>query len=298
LESWCTSLLRWRIVDRLLHDLLVHVLVLLCALVHEVALLSSDWVVVRIDSRLSTHHWCDYWLHLVLDLLLLIHVLWCDRRRSKLLLHLVSQSQVQSLELLGSGLHVDELLLQTLLLLCEVHVGSYQLSIEVRIHLFLAVLINEDLGRCKRLLRNGVHLTIAVHLVISILLLGVAGSFRSTITLFVRINACTKPSIMLQLGGWSRRGERAGSGGLWGCSQTCKQVRPGGARCRSTIVLGVGWLGWLEGEAFESRCICPSGSKARAGHSQSITGWEVVVGHLSKTACVHTRSVMLYRWVG
>lgn len=275
----------------MLHNLLVHELSLLGALVHEVTLLAGRRIVVRINSRLGSHHWCDDWLHIVLDLLLLIHILRCDRRRSKLLLHLVSHPQVQTLELLSSCLDIDELLLQTLLLLCKVHVGSYQLSIEIWVHLLLAVLINEDLGWCKRLLWNGVHLTIMQ-------LVGVNGSLGSTIVLFVRIDASCKSSVMLQLGGRGRRGECAGGGGFWRCSQARKQVRPGGARCRCTVVLGVGLLGWFEAEALEIRGICSSGSKARTGHSQSITGREVIVGHLSKTACVHTRSAMLYRWGG
>jgi hypothetical protein len=196
---------------------------------------------------------------------------------------------------LSSCLDIDELLLQTLLLLCKVHVGSYQLSIEVWVHLFLAVLIYEDLGRCKWLLWNRVHLAI-VHRVVS-LLVGVERGLWSTIAFIVCIDASCQSSVMMQLSGRGRRRERAGGGGLWCCSQTCKQVRPGGARGRSTIVLGVGLLGGFEVEALDWG-ICSSGSKARTGHSQSITGREVVVGHLSKTACVHTRSVMLYRWVG
>jgi hypothetical protein len=75
-------------------------------------------------------------------------------------------------------------------------------------------------------------------------------------------------------------------------------MRSGCARRRSTVILMVGWLGRLERETLDIRAICPSGSKARTGHSQSIAGREAAVGHLSKTACVHTLSVMLYRWGG
>jgi hypothetical protein len=103
---------------------------------------------------------------------------------------------------------------------------------------------------------------------------------------------------MLELGGRGSRRERAGGGGLGCCSQASKKVRPRGARCWSTVVLRVGLLGGFEVEALQVRSISTSGSKARTGQSQSITGWEIVVGHLSKTACVHTRSVMFYRWVG
>jgi hypothetical protein len=116
---------------------------------------------------LSARDWSDDRLHVALDLLLLIQVLWGDWWGSKLL-HLVA-TQVHALELLSGCLNVDELLLQSLLLLCEVHVGSYQLSIQVWVHLFLAVLINKDLRRSKNLLWNGVHLSISVHLTVSVL---------------------------------------------------------------------------------------------------------------------------------
>jgi hypothetical protein len=100
---------------------------------------------------LSTYHRCDDWLHLVLDLLLLVKVLWRDWRRSKLLLHLVSHSQVHALELLGGSLNIGKLLLEALLLLRKVHVGSYKLSIQVWVHLLLRVLINVNLRWSKDL---------------------------------------------------------------------------------------------------------------------------------------------------
>jgi hypothetical protein len=72
-------------------------------------------------------------------------------------------------------------------------------------------------------------------------------------------------------------------------------VRSRGARGWSPVIQRVGWLGGLERETLDVRAVCPSRSKAGAGQAQSVAGREVVVGHMSKTACVHTHGVMLYR---
>lgn len=101
---------------------------------------------------------------------------------------------------------------------------------------------------------------------------------------------------MLRLCGRGRGRECARSSGLGRRSQACEQVRSGGARRRSTVILWIGRLGGFEGEALDVRSVGPSGSKARAGHAQTIAGREVAVRHLSKTACVHTQGLMLYRW--
>lgn len=177
-------MLLWgRIVDSLWHDLLIHIDILLRTVVHEVALLSGHGIVVGIDTRLSTHNWSDDGLHVVLDLLLVhAHILWGDRRRSKLLLHLVSHAQVHALELLSSCLDVHELLLQTLLLLCKVHVGGHELGVEIGIHLLLTVLINKDLWRGKNLLWYRVHLAVVISLALTVAVLSAkVGSLWSTI---------------------------------------------------------------------------------------------------------------------
>lgn len=149
-------LLRWRVVGTLL-NLLIHVLwVLLSAVVHEVALLTSHGVIVRVNARLGAHHGGDDWLHVVLDLLLLVHVLWSDWWSGELLLH--AGVQIHALELLSGLLNTDELLLETLLLLCEVHVCGDQLGVQVGVHLFLTMFIDVDLRWRKDLLCNWVHL--------------------------------------------------------------------------------------------------------------------------------------------
>ena len=186
MESWCAWLLRWRVVH--LSNLSFHVLVLLRAVVYEVALLSGHGVVIRVNTRLGTHHWSNDWLHMVLDLLLLVHVLRGDRRRSKLLLHLVSHSQVHALELLGSSLDIGKLLLEALLLLCKVHVGSYKLSIQIWVHLILRVLINVNLGWSKDLLWHLIHLAISAGLTVSVL---EAGSLGATVILLLGVDAST-----------------------------------------------------------------------------------------------------------
>lgn len=220
LESWGIRLLRRRVVGGLRH-LVVHVLGLLRALVDKVALLTSHRIVARVDTWLRTHDWRDDWLHGALDLLLLIHVLWRDGWRSELLLHLISHTQIHALELLSRSLDVDKLLLETLLLLSEIHIGSNQLSIQVGVHLFLAVLINVDFRRSENLLRGRIHLAV-VHLVVSTLLAGKDGRFWPTVISLVSINACSKPGIMLQLRRWCSRREVTGSGGFWCCPQARK----------------------------------------------------------------------------
>lgn len=250
LESWGTVLLRRRIIGRLLDNLLLQILVLLGTLIHKVGLLARHGIVVRENTWLSSNHRGNDWLHVGLDLLLLVHVLWSDRRSRELLVHLTSHTKVHSLELLSSCLDTHELLLKSLLLLCKVHVGSNQLSVQVWIHSFLAVLINEDLRWSKNLFRDRVHLTVVVdtHLVVvvSILLAKEIGCLWSTVCLSVCINASTQADVMLLLGWWSSRREGARSSRLWCSSQTCKQVRSRCSRRRSTIVLWVGWLRWLE----------------------------------------------------
>lgn len=203
LESWSTVLLRRRVVGRLLNNLL-HVLVLLLALIHEVTLNTSHRVVVRVDTWLA-HDWSDDRLHVVLNLLL-IHVLWSDWWSSKLLL---LHAQIHALELLGGCLNVGKLLLETLLLLCEVHVGSYQLSIQVWIHLLLTMLVNQNLGRCENLLWYRVHLIVGVviDLAIPVSLTKVVGRLGSAIRFLLGIDAASKTGVVLQLGRRSSRRE-------------------------------------------------------------------------------------------
>lgn len=232
----------WRriiLVARLL--LVVRVSLLLRVLVHEIRLLSGDWIVDRVQARLSSHHWSNYWLHVVLDLLLVHAHVGSDGRGRELLLHVLAHlAQIQTLKLLSSGLNIDELLLKTLLLLCKVHVGGNQLSIQVRVHLILASFVDMNLGRSEDLLRQRIHLTV----VVSSLSREARSSRRlwtaicgSSILLVVRIHAVLKTGTVLKLGRRSGGRECAASSRLWSRSQARKQVRPAGSRSRSTITL-------------------------------------------------------------
>lgn len=158
-------------------NLLVHVLGRLSAVIHEVGLLSSGRVKIRVDARLSTNDWCDDWLHALLELLLLVR-LRSDGRSNELLL---SHTQAHALKLVCSSLNAHELLLETLLLLGEVHVGSDQLSIQVRIHVLLELLIDLNLWWGEDLLWNRVHLTLRIHLAVNLLLLVREACLGSTI---------------------------------------------------------------------------------------------------------------------
>jgi len=213
---------------------------LLGILVNVVGLLPSHWVIDRIEAWLSSRHRSNDWLHILLRLL--IHgEAGSDWRGSKLLLHLTTHiAQIHALELLCGSLNVDELLLQSLLLFCQIHIRSDQLSIQIWIHLFLAMLIDMNLGRGEDLLRQRVHLAV----VVAELLggeRGADGSLRSSISrpsilLIVRVDAAVKASV-LELSWWRRwrivgRVRRLGS-----CSQSRKQVRATGSRCRSAIIL-------------------------------------------------------------
>lgn len=287
MESWRPWLLGWRVLGSLW---LLDVLSLLSTLIHEVALLSGHRIVVGVDAWLSSHDGSDDWLHAGLDLLL-VHVLWSDGRSGELLLLHISHSQIKTTELLSGCLHVDELLLETLLLICEVQVGGHQLGVQVGVHLLLTVLINMDLWGSEDLLWNRVHLARLVGLVVPKLLAGVnTGLWTSVVLLVVvGVNATAETDVVLELGGRSGGGKSPSGVGLWRGSQTCKQMRAGGAGRGSTILLWLVGLGGLKGETLDVQTVGASGSKARGGHAQTVAGWEVVVRHLSKTACVHTQ---------
>ncbi len=216
-------------IGRLLDNLLLKVLILLRTLIHEIGLLTSHGIEVGVYTWLSTNDWSDDWLHAVLHLLrlLLVHILRRDGRGRELLLHLACHTQIHALELLSSCLDAHELLLESLLLLRKIHVGSNQLSIQVWIHRFLTVFINQNLRRRENLLWNRIHLTIVVdtHLIISILLIGEMRCLGSTVCLLLCIIDITLSDVVLLLRGRSGRRESAGSSRLWSRSQACEQVR-------------------------------------------------------------------------
>lgn len=179
--------------------------------------------------------------------------------QSHLLLCKLRVVQVKLLELLSSGLNLAQLLLESLLLLGQIHVGCNKLSIQVGIHLLLSLVINGEFRRGKNLVHS-VLLVLLLNLLLHLLLrrLRLRGSLllrlrlRLLLLLFhhglvpvgllsLRVElresrlggvgaidmSCETVSSKL-LGwpctGWRKRGERCRSRRLWGSPQTCKQV--------------------------------------------------------------------------
>lgn len=287
-------------------------------LVDVVGLLASERVVDRVKTSLSSWNSGDNWLHLllkVLNLLLILLVLlsihgisWSNGWSSKvlllLLLHAVHSVQVHALELLSRGLNIDELLLKTLLLLGQIHVCSDQLSVQVWIHLLLAMLVDVDLWWSKNLLRKRIHLAVAVVaialLVLLLTLLLAEGRTdrglwstvaHALVLLVVIVDAGLEPTVLGL--GWRSRWwwEVSGGGGLWSGSQTRKQVRTAGAWSRGTIVLD-GGLGGREGETLEVGTFS-AGGEAGAWDTNGVEVVVVLIRHLRKTASVHPQNLIM-----
>ena len=292
------------------------------ALVDVVGLLASERVVDRVKPSLGAWNSSNNWLHLllkVLNLLLILLVLlpihgitrsnWWSSKvlllLLLLLLHAVHSVQVHALELLSCGLNIDELLLKTLLLLGQIHVCSDQLSVQVWIHLLLAMLVNVDLWWSKNLLRKRVHLAVAIVAVALLMLLlplllaesrtdrGLWSTVAHALVLLVVIVDAGLESAVLRLSCWSGRWwEVAGGGRLWSGSQTRKQVRTAGAWSWSAIVLD-GRLSGREGETLE---VGTFSARSEAG-AWDTNGVKVVVvvliRHLRKSASVHTQNLIM-----
>lgn len=148
---------------------------------HGLLVLSRQLSGGRVFNVVLASHWVEVDLLGLLDLLDLLSLLLAHGSlEAELLLHVselllllvdgqlllgeLRVVEIQLLELLSGSLHASKLLLKSLLLLSQIHVGSDKLSIEVRIHLFL-LLFHCELGRSQDLL-NGVllvhHVAVAV----------------------------------------------------------------------------------------------------------------------------------------
>ena len=214
------------------------ILILLGSLIHEVALLTSHGVVDAINAGLVGHRLDDR-LQPVLQLLIVkTHAgcYWRYRRLDVSLLLAEVVIDVHLLELLSSGSNVDELLLQTHLLLCQVLVGSHELSVQIWIHLRVTLIsYNRYRWGCQNLLGEGVHLTIAAHAVAVVGAAGKIGAsgrlWHATARLYIlrsSISAALEPKVLLDQGWRSGSGER----GRFGCSsEACQEVGAAGSGC-------------------------------------------------------------------
>ena len=120
---------------------------LLHSLVEEVVDLATHGVVHRVKTGLIWNR-LDDGLESLLKLLIVETHAGCHRKLAILLL----LAEVHLRELLGGGRHVDELLLETHLLLSEVLVGSAKLFVNTWIHLAIGrIITNVNLGWSKYL---------------------------------------------------------------------------------------------------------------------------------------------------
>ena len=163
----------------------------------------------------------------------------------------------ESLELLSGGLDVAELLLQALLLLSKIRVGSNQLSVHRRVHLLLHLGVELQLGRSKNLV-SGILLAHVHQRVERGLLTTAAVSGQSSLGSVVSIVG-RSVGVDIDLGelllgllshGGLRREGRSG-GGLGSGPQTSQKVRAAGAGSGSAIILISRGLDGIEGERLD-----------------------------------------------
>ncbi len=197
---------------------------------------------------------------------------------------LLSTAHVHVAELLGR--QSKELLLELLLPLGEVQLGSQQLGRNVGVHL---AVIKLELGR-------GQDLVVKVGLLLLLLLVLVhtaearAGGSLGTLVGTVELPGTVGivgTNIVLAL----RVGSRGGGLGRRGClgrsAKASQQMGAARARRRNRVLGDGGNLGWRgDAETLKLGAFAARG-KARSGTAKATLGLEVVVGHLSKTASVH-----------
>lgn len=185
------------------------VLWLMGILVEKVVHLAGHGIEDSIVSRLVGHRLHD-WLHAMLLLLVVETETGCH---GQLLVICRLLTQIHVLKLLSRSGHVDELLLETHLLLSKILVRANQLIVEVGIHLRIILVSNLDGRRSKDLFRR-VELVRAIVFVVVLNGIGKVGTHGRPWhgLLWSRLfRAQVSPSVnseaMIDLGRWSRRGE-------------------------------------------------------------------------------------------
>jgi len=197
---------------------------------------------------------------------------------------LLPTAHVHVAELLGR--QSKELLLELLLPLGEVELGSQKLSRNVGVHL---AVIELELGR-------GQDLVVEVGLLLLLLVLvdtaeaRADGSLGTTLVGSVELPGVvgvvgTNVVLALRVGSRSRGLRRRGS--LGRSAEAGQEVGAAGARSRNRVLGDGGNLGRRgDAETLKLSALAARG-KARGGTAKATLGLEVVVGHLSKTASVH-----------
>lgn len=182
---------------------------LLRAIVHCKGLLTGHRIVDRVDAG-HARDWRHDGLHSVLELLVVVAIVRCNRRLEILLLLAYSTAKVHILHLLLCRRKLNELLLETHLLLRKVLIGCHQLRIDSRIFVLFVFKFERRRGED---LRKSVHLAIPID---RITLATRKASTNSSlghstsivVILLVSLSALAKPERRLDLCRRSRRRER------------------------------------------------------------------------------------------
>jgi hypothetical protein len=131
--------------------------VLLKSIVHDVARLSRHGVVYSKNAR-AVRDGLDDGLQTLLKLL---SIEACARADGRLVLgpnRRHGPAKVHATKLMGGSLDVEQLLLESSLLLCEIRVGGEKLVVQILIHVFASFSIDLNRWRREDVLGKRVHL--------------------------------------------------------------------------------------------------------------------------------------------
>ena len=188
--------------------------------VHIVRLLTSQRVVNGVKPRLVGDGLDDR-LKSIHKLLVVVAIAGHRRRLSKVLLLI----EVHPLQLsLGCCRDIDQLLLETHLLLRKILVGSHEFGVEIRVHVGVVMLPKLDSRRCKDWLRTWIHLNVSVRVVSALLALGEVstdcclGDVVAITVFLVCVTILLEAKVLVNLG--RRSGSRKGRG-FGCCPQPC-----------------------------------------------------------------------------
>jgi hypothetical protein len=131
--------------------------VLLKTIVNDVAGLSSHGVVYSENAR-AVRDSLDNRLQTLLKLLIVEACVWADGRLVLLPYRRHRPPKAQATKLLVCSLDVEQLLLKSSLLLCEIGVCGEKLIIQILIHVFASFSVDLNRRRCKDMLWKRVHL--------------------------------------------------------------------------------------------------------------------------------------------
>lgn len=205
-----------------------------------------------------------------------------------LLLSKLVVADVELLELVSRGLDAPELLLEPLLLLCQIEIGSHKLGIQVGVHLLLELLIHGELRGSEHLVNSVLLSHHALVGLLLLLLLAVLGESRLGSIVGVALGVAigvgghaVSSKLLHRTFGRGRHGTKGSHGSrLGGRSQARKQMRSAGAGSGNAAVsVLVALLNGIKGQRLD---VLAAAARGKAAGRNKVVG-----SHLSETACVH-----------